>query len=130
MTNTVGIFEQREEDLTVGMGAHGGGDLPLELIDLSDQRLERRDQAEHELPARVQLRFADPAFGRASELREQLRGFLGAGVMLACEERREALLSEALRVDRARVALKERERDRAVELREQADRAGPETCKL
>ena len=58
-------------------------------------------------------------------------GILGAvvmrGVFIVAGE---ALLSKASRVDRARVALKERERDRAVELCEQADRAGPETFKL
>ena len=41
--HAVGVLEQREEDLAVRVGAHGGGDLPLELLDLGDERLERRD---------------------------------------------------------------------------------------
>ena len=36
--------EQREEDLAVGMLADRGGDLPLELLDLGDDRFKRRDQ--------------------------------------------------------------------------------------
>jgi hypothetical protein len=30
--------------------SRSGGDLPLDRFDLADERLERSDQAEHELP--------------------------------------------------------------------------------
>jgi hypothetical protein len=58
---------------------------------------------------RAGLCFADASLGRAPELGKQLRGFLAAGVALAFEEGAEALIAQAARVDRARVALKERE---------------------
>ena len=54
-------------------------DLALELLDLHVQRLDRRDQREHELPAGAQLELADAALGRAPELGEQLRRLLPAG---------------------------------------------------
>ena len=74
--------------------------------------------------------LADASLGRAPELLQQLGGLLATAVVLALEERLQALLAERARVRRARVALQERQRDRAVEIGEQADRAGPETLQL
>jgi hypothetical protein len=48
----------------------------------------------------------------------------------AVKERLQALFTERPRVRRAGVALQERERDLAVEIAEQADRAGPEALEL
>jgi hypothetical protein len=50
--------------------------------------------------------------------------------MLPREERLKAPLAQATHVGRARVALQESERDRTVELGEQADRPGPEPLEL
>ena len=47
------IAEQAQEDLPVGVAAHGAGDLAGELADLLDDRLKRRDQAEHGRSPRV-----------------------------------------------------------------------------
>jgi hypothetical protein len=127
--DAVGVLEQREEDLTVGVRAHRGRDLPLELLDLRE-RLERANEREDELPAGVDLELAGATLGSAAELSEQLGRGLAAAVMLADEERLadeespEALDAEGFGVGRARVALQERERDRAVKLAEQADRCG------
>jgi hypothetical protein len=38
------VAEQREEDLTVWMLMQRRRDLPVELLDLLDQRLDRRNQ--------------------------------------------------------------------------------------
>ena len=71
-----------QEDRAVGMLAHGGGDLALQLLDLPLIRLDRRDQAQHQPPASGQLELPDPGRGSAAELCEQLRGLLAAGVTL------------------------------------------------
>ena len=96
--DAAGVAEQREEDLAVGVLAHGGGDLLGELLDLLDQRLDRGDQGEHERAAGGELGLADAPLGRAPELREQLGGLLATGVALAREERAEALLAQAAHV--------------------------------
>ena len=70
------------------------------------------------------------AAGSAAELCQQLRGLLAAGVVLPDEEPVQARFSQAARVHGAGVALKERERDRAVQIPEQAQRTGPEPLKL
>ena len=44
----------------------------VELLDLLDEWLDRRDQGEHERPAGGELGLADAALGRAPELGEQL----------------------------------------------------------
>ena len=49
----VRIFEQRQEDLTIGMRAHRVLDLSLERLDLRAERPERLNQTEHDLPARA-----------------------------------------------------------------------------
>src|SRR5664279_1557042 len=124
------VAEQRQEDLTVGVLSQRGRDLLSELLDLVDERRDRRDQREHDRPARDHLRVADASFGRTPELREQLGGLLPSRVVLAGEEPGQALCAEAASVGWAGVALQERERDRAVELREQADRTRPEPLEL
>ena len=100
------------------MLADRGLELALELLDLHAQRGDRRDQREHELPAGGQLELADATRGRAPQLGQQLCGQLAAGVPLAGEARLQACLAQPARVGGARVALQERERDRAVELLE------------
>ena len=50
--------------------------------------------------------------------------------MLAGEERGQALLAQRSGLDRAGVLLQERQRDRALELVEDPDRAGPEALQL
>jgi hypothetical protein len=45
------------------MGVHGGGDPPLELLDLGGKRLERRDHAQHERVEPVGLAARDPEAG-------------------------------------------------------------------
>ena len=112
------------------MLADGGRDLPLELLDLLVERLDRRHQAQHELAAGGKLKLTDPGLRGAAELRQELRGLLAAGVVLAGQESLQACFSQAARVRLAGVALKERERDPAVQVREQAERAGPEPGKL
>ena len=87
-------------------------------------------RAEHELPASVDLDRADAPFGRAAELRHQLRRLLGTRVSLALEECLQALLAQPARVRGARVALQERERDLAIQIAKQADRTGPEPLQL
>ena len=128
--HAAGLLEQRQEDRAVGVLAHRGGDLALELLDLPVERLDRRDQAQHQLAAGGQLELADPGRGGAAELCEQLRGLLAAGVALPDEEPVQARFSQAARVRGAGVALKERERDLAVQVAEQADRTGPELREL
>jgi hypothetical protein len=68
------------------MLADGGGDLRLKLLDLRVQRLDRRDQAQYQLPAGGRLELPDPGRGGAAELCEQLRGLLAAGLVLSDEE--------------------------------------------
>src|ERR1039457_1641244 len=104
------MLEQRQEDLAVGMLADGGRDLALQLLDLLVDRLDRRDQAQRHPPAGGQLELAGPGGGSPAELCEQLRGLLAAGVMLPSQEPLQARFSQAMRVRRAGVALKERER--------------------
>ncbi len=112
------------------MLVHGGRDLALQRLDLLVDRLERRDQAQHQCSAGGQFERADPGLGGAAELYEQLCGRLAAGVVLPGQESVQAGFSEAVRVGGAGVALKERERDPAVQVGEQAQRAGPEPGKL
>lgn len=46
------------------VGADRGRDLLFERLDLRQQRLKRCDQAEHELPASLELHRADARYGR------------------------------------------------------------------
>jgi hypothetical protein len=120
------VAEQRQEDLAIGVLAQRGRDLAVELLDLGDERPDRRDQREHERSAGAQLRrdqrehersagaqlrLADASLGCPSELREQRGGLLATRIPLARKERRQTLFAERTRVGWARVALQERERD-------------------
>ena len=126
--HAVWLLEQREEDRTVGVLADGGRDLPLELLDLLVDRLDRRYQAQDQRSADAELELADPGLGSAAELCQQPRGLLATGISLARQERLKALLAQTARVRGAGVALKERERDLTVQAREQPQRTGPETA--
>ena len=75
---------------------------------------------EHELPAGGKLELADATVGCAPELGQQLRRVLPPAVALSRKERPQARFAKPARVGRARVALKERERDPAVQIGEQA----------
>jgi hypothetical protein len=110
--------------------ADGGRDLPLGLLDLLVDHRDRRHQAEDQRSADVQFELADPGLGSTAELREQLPGLLAVRVVLPDEEPVQARFSEAARVGGAGVALKERERDPAVQVAEQPQRTGPEPRKL
>ncbi|MGA2929038.1 MAG: hypothetical protein ABSG43_24225, partial [Solirubrobacteraceae bacterium] len=68
------------------MLAHSGGDLRLQRLDLLVDRVERRDQAQHQCSAGGQFQRADPGLGGAAELYEQLCGRLAAGVVLPSQE--------------------------------------------
>jgi len=74
--------------------------------------------------ARGQLKLADPGGGGAAQLCQQLRGLLAPGVVLPDQEPVQARLAQAARVRGAGVALKERERDPAVQVREQPSGPG------
>jgi len=111
--HAVWLFEQRGEDGAVGVLTDGGSDLPLELLDLLVERRDRRHQAQDQRAADGQLELADPSLGSAAELRQQPRGLLPAGVVLADEERVQTRFSQTARIGGAGVALKERERDPA-----------------
>ena len=124
------LFEQRGEDGAVGMLTHRVGDLALERLDLRGEGLERLDERQHQRSTGGQLGLANASFGRAPELGQQLRRLLAPGVMLAGEERPKALPAQGTRDGRAGVVLQERERDRAVQIAEQPDRAGPEPLEL
>jgi len=75
---------------------------------------------------------ADASRWRLSQLGQQLLGLLAAGVVLAGQERRDPLGAQRAGVGGARVALKERERDRAVQIAKakQANRPRLEALKL
>ena len=88
MTTLLGSAEQREEDLAVGVGAHGVRDLGGEQADLLDDRLERGDEREHDPAAGVGLELAGATGRRAAQPLEQLRGRLAPAVVVAGEELR------------------------------------------
>src|ERR1035438_8658259 len=67
--------------------------------------------------------------GGAAELCQQLRGLLAAGVVLPSQEPVQARLAQAARVRGAGVALKERERDPAVQVGEQPQQIGRASCR-
>ncbi len=73
--------------MPVGVLADAGRDLPLALLDLLVERLDRRDHAQDERPAGGQLELADPGDRGTPELCQKLRGLLATGVALARQER-------------------------------------------
>ena len=129
--HAAGPLNSEQEDLAVGVLADARRDLRARarlICSLSSLIVATKRQ--HQLAAGGQLKLADAALGSAPELGEQLRGLLAAGVALAGEKRGQARLAQPARVGRARVALKERERDLAVQIAEQAERSGPEPLEL
>src|SRR5450755_4588321 len=128
--HAVGAFEQRAEDLAVGVLADRRRDPALELLDLPADQFDHRDQRQHQLAAGAQFKLADATVGSAPELCQQLGRLLAAGVVLAREKPGQARLAEPARVGGAGVALKKRERDLAVQIAKQAQRSGPEALKL
>ena len=79
---------------------------------------------------RAEFGLADAPLRSATQLGEQLSGLLAAGIALTSQEPLEALRAQATRVGRARVALKERQRDPAVQIGKQPQRTGPEPLQL
>lgn len=57
------------------MRAHGVLDLSVERLDLRGERPERLNQAEHDLPARVQLDLADAPLGARLSFANSRAGF-------------------------------------------------------
>ena len=105
-------------------------DLAGELRDLGDDRLQRSDQREHDLATRVALERFGASLGGAVQATQQLARGLTSAVAVAREELCHPLLTEAAGRGGRGIALEERERDRAVDLREHARSAGPEALKL
>src|SRR5436305_13868379 len=99
---------------------------PLEILELRVQCPDRRNEREHQLAACRELQLAGPALRGAAELGHQRGRMLPAGVPLALQKRLHPRDSEPMGVNRARVALKEREQDLAVHMAEQPKRSGPE----
>jgi hypothetical protein len=122
----LGIAKEQEEDRAVGMGSHGVGDLGGEEPYLLDDRLEGGHQREHRRPARLRLDLTCSATRRAAQPSEEFGGLLPAAVAVAGEEGRKALLAEAAGILGAGVALQEGQRDRGVEIREDAGGSWPE----
>jgi hypothetical protein len=106
------------------------GDLRVKPSDLATDRLQRGHERQHDLPARRDLDLAGAALGRLAQPFEQLSGGLFVVVVAGFQERLKALLPQPVGVFRAWVTLQERQRDRAVEIVEQADRGRPEPLKL
>ena len=71
-------FEQRQEDVTVGVSAQAVTDLAGQLADLGDERLDRRNEREHDRAARLDLLVAGAPVRGAAELADQLLGLLAA----------------------------------------------------
>jgi hypothetical protein len=106
------------------------GDLAGEPCDLVDERAQRRDQREHDPAARADLGRAGAPAGRAAQARQQLVRAAATAVVLALQERGQALVAKSARVRRARIARQKGQRDRAVDLKEDPDRARPEALEL
>ena len=64
--------------MTVGVSAQAVPDLAGQLADLGDERLDRRDEREHDRAARLDLLVASAPVGSAAELSDQLLGLLAA----------------------------------------------------
>jgi hypothetical protein len=90
----------------------------------------RGDQGERDLAARFGLERAGAPARAGVRAAERLARVAARAVVLASEEARHPLLGERARVGRGRVALEERQRDRAVDLGEPVGGAGPEGLQL
>jgi hypothetical protein len=109
---------------------HCLADLEAQLLDPLAERLQCRDEREHNLPPSVRLEVAGAAVRSPAQPRQQLFGLAPTAITVAFEERAEALLAEVARVHGAGVALQEAERDRRVDLAEHLRRARPEALQL
>jgi hypothetical protein len=82
------------------MRLQGVADLDRQLADPRDNRLQGRDERQHDLPARLHFELVGSALGAAAQPRQQLAGGLAAGIPVALEKRRKALLTETASIDR------------------------------
>ena len=123
--DALGVLEQGPEGVAVGVIVQRSTDLAGQLADTRHERLERGDQRQHDLPARLGLQLARSALGGAPEPVQQLLWAATAAVAVTRQEAGHSVLAERARVSRGRVLLEERQRDRAVDLGEHLDRAGP-----
>ena len=122
-------FEERQEDVTVGVRADRVADLGGEQADLSTIGLRAptsvsTDRGARRLRVRRRGRPARRGAWRAA------RRDPCAAVVVAGEEPGERLLAEPVRVDGRGVTLEEREADRAIEISEDLGSAGPEPLEL
>ena len=128
--DAVAVFEQGEEDLVVRVSAEAVRDLRAQLGDLGHQRAQGCDERERDLAASRELLFARVSFGGASRLAQQVAGPLAPPVAVPGEESGQSLLAQAASIELDGVALEEGERDRAIGIGEELDRAWPEPLKL
>src|SRR5881409_1913809 len=91
----LGVAEERAEDRPVGVVGEQAADLAGQQPDLLDERLQQRDEAEHDLAAGLGLELASAAAGGGAQPAEQLAGALAAAVAVAGEEAGEPLRAEA-----------------------------------
>ena len=112
------------------MGVQGVGDLAFEFADPGDHGLEGRDEGEHDPAACFGFQVAGAAGGGAPKPGEQLGGRASAAVAGASQKRCEPPLAEGLGVLRRGIAFEEAQRDRGVDVGEDARRAGPEAVKF
>ena len=124
------ITEEREEDLSVGMGSHGAGDPRVEHPDLLDEGLEGGNQRKHGGPARLFLGLLCPPLGRETQPGEQLCGGFPSAIAMAGEEAGEALLAQPPGVCGTRIALEKSQSDGRSDLAEDAVGARPESLQF
>ena len=96
--------EQGAERGTVGVILEGLADLGGQLADLLDDRLQRADDCEHDLPAGLGFELAGAPFRGVAQAAQQLAGGAPTGVAVPVKERRESLLPEPAGVCRTGVA--------------------------
>src|SRR5437660_6211451 len=117
---------QALDERTIGMLRQRGRNGSGELLEVRHQRGEHRDESADEFTARLGLRLAGQARGRAAQTGEQVGRRAAATVGVLPEELDQALFAEAGRAVRRGVAGKEREGDRRVDVGKDFRRAGPE----
>lgn len=112
------------------MGMDAVGNPRVQLGDLGDNRLERRNQAEHDCPPGLSLHGAETADRCGAQPPQQLDGRASARVAVSLQEGRQALLSKATCIRRGGIATQEGERDPGVDGREDPRRARPKAIQL
>src|SRR5215217_3910467 len=123
--DALGIAEGAQEDWSVGVRADGAGDLAGEQADLLDDRAQGDDKSGDGGATCLCLELADRGGRGAAQAFEQLLDGSSSAVGVAGQESVQALGAQSARVDGARVAGKERERDRTVDVGEDSCGAGP-----